>query len=173
MVLLYGDGTHSCTVTGCLVERSGYHGIDITGGTENTISNCLVRYCGELRGHGRGVYAGADSDHLSHLEVYNVARSGICTGSNTTVSYVKVHDCVSGQRGSGHLLSLWKPRGHFQPMYILSQLLRICGILDRPPTAVYNDRDAPDTTWSNIDAGDSQMFIFASRSGVERDSYVQ
>ena len=154
-----GDGTHSCTVTGCLVERSGYHGIDITGGTENTISNCLVRYCGELRGHGRGVYAGADSDHLSHLEVYNVARSGICTGSNTTVSYVKVHDCVqdSGDQGAFYLCG--NPGATFNQCTSFHNYCDLSN-MDRPPTAVYNDRDAPDTTWSNIDAGDSQMFIF-------------
>ena len=32
--------------------------------------------------------------------------------------------------------------------------------MDRPPTAIYNDRDAPNTVWSNIDCTDSQMYLF-------------
>jgi hypothetical protein len=154
-----GDGTQSCTVTGSLVERTGYQGIDIPGGFKNTVSNCLVRYCGELRGHGRGVNAISDSDILTNLEVYYIPRAGICTGKNTTVSYVKVHDCVqdSGDQGAFYLCG--NPGATFNQCTSFHNYCDLSN-MDRPPTAVYNDRDATDTTWSNIDAGDSQMFIF-------------
>jgi parallel beta-helix repeat protein len=154
-----GDGTKSCTVTGCLVERTGYHGIDMVGGSKNTVSNCLVRYCGELRGHGRGVYALSNSSTLTNLEIYFVARAGICTGINTAVSYVKVHDCVqdSGDQGAFYLCG--NPGATFNQCTSFHNYCDLSN-MDRPPTAVYNDRDAPNTTWSNIDAGDSQMFIF-------------
>jgi parallel beta-helix repeat protein len=154
------DGTQNCTVTGCLIEHVGYQGIDIIGHSQkNIVSNCLVRYCGELRGHGRGVNAISDANVLTHLEVYFTPRAGVCTGANANVSYVKVHDCVqdSGDQGAFYLCgnagATFNQCTSFHNYCDLSNM-------DRPPTAVYNDRDAPNTTWSNIDAGDSQMFIF-------------
>jgi hypothetical protein len=154
-----GDGTQSCAVTGSLVERTGYQGIDIPGGFKNIVSNCLVRYCGELRGHGRGVNAISDSDILMNLEVYYVPRAGICTGKNTTVSYVKVHDCVQDSGDQGAIYLCGNPGATFNQCTSFHNYCDLSN-MDRPPTAVYNDRDATNTSWSNIDAGDSQMFIF-------------
>jgi parallel beta-helix repeat protein len=171
------EGSQSCTITGCLVEHTGYHGISLINGSNHTVSNCLIRYIGELRGHGDGVSVmydnkrphgdGTDStamgckDTLTNLEVYYVARAGIAIrGSGDQIQYVKVHDCVqdSGDQGAFYLVD---PAIN-ATLNQCTSFHNYCDLsnMDRPPTAVYNDRDATNTVWSNIEAGDSQMFVF-------------
>jgi hypothetical protein len=152
--------TQNSTITGCLIEHAGYQGVNIKG-TGNTASNCLIRYCGELRGHGRGVNLLADSNVLANLDIYYIPRAGVAIGSkNNTVSYVKLHECVqdSGDQGAFYLVDPAADNTFNQ----CTSFHNYCDLsnMDRPPTAVYNDRDAPGTVWSNIDAGDSQMFVF-------------
>ncbi len=154
-----GDGTLSCGVAGCLIERVGYQGIDILGGSQNTVVNCLVRFCGELRGHGRGVNALGDSSILKNLEIYYVPRAGVCVGPNANVSYVKVHDCVQDSGDQGGYYICGNGNATFNQCTSFHNYCDLTN-MDRPPTAVYNDRDSPNVKWSNIDAGDSQMFIF-------------
>ena len=175
--ITFEEGTDSCVVSNCLIEHTGYHGISLINGTKHTVSNCLVRYIAELRGHGDGVSImydphrlhgdgkdatamGADQT-LSHLEIYDVARAGVAVrGSNDVIEYVKVHDCVqdSGDQGAFYLVDPCTGASVNQ----CTSFHNYCDLsnMDRPPTAVYNDRDAVNTIWSNIDAGDSQMFTF-------------
>ena len=85
----FDSGTQNSTITGCLIEHAGYQGVNIRG-TGNTVSDCLIRYCGELRGHGQGVNLLADSNVLTNLEIYNIPRAGVAIGSkNNTVSYAR------------------------------------------------------------------------------------
>jgi hypothetical protein len=192
------SNTQDCTIEGCLIEHTGYHGVSLINGSNHTVSNCLIRYSGELRGHGDGVSVMYDPKRpdgksgsptlckhtLSNLEIYYVARAGVAIrGRGDTIQYVKVHDCVqdSGDQGAFYLVDpatdvTFNQCTSFHNYTDLSNM-------DRPPTAVYNDRDAnphdkdlpvwlldknPDdpnpiwstTVWSNIDAGDSQMFTF-------------
>ena len=154
------DGVEACVITGCLVERAGYQGIDILPrAPKNTVSNCLIRYCGELRGHGRGVNALGTGSVLSNIEVYYVPRAGVCVGENAVVSYVKVHDCVQDSGDQGGFYICGNNGASFNQCTSFHNYTDLSN-MDRPPTAVYNDRDASHTSWSNIDAGDSQMFVF-------------
>ncbi len=167
--------TDSCTITGCLVEHTGYHGISLINGSNHTVSDCLIRYNAELRGHGDGVSIMFDPKRpdgksdaptftkhtLSNLEVYDVARAGIAVrGKGDTIQYVKAHDCVqdSGDQGAFYLVDPAAFATFNQCTSFHNYVDLSSG--DRPPTAVYNDRDAHDTVWSNIDAGDSQMYVF-------------
>lgn len=167
-------GTKKCTVDGCLIEHTGYHGVSLINGEENQVSDCLIRNVGELRGHGDGVSImnngkpdpGSNSPKfcshlLSHLEIYDSPRAGVAIrGLNDRVEYVKVHDCVqdSGDQGAIYLVD---PALNCT-LNQCTSFHNYCDLsnMDRPPTAVYNDRDATNTVWSNIDAGDSQMFVF-------------
>jgi hypothetical protein len=167
--------TQNCTITGCLIEHCGYHGVSLINGSGHNVTNCLIRYIGELRGHGDGVSVMYDPKRpdgksdapdfckhsLSNLEIYYVARAGVALrGKGDTVQYVKVHDCVqdSGDQGAIYLVDPAKDINLNQ----CTSFHNYCDLsnMDRPPTAIYNDRDAVNTTWSNIDAGDSQMFTF-------------
>jgi hypothetical protein len=169
------SNTDSCVISGCLIEHAGYHGVSLINGSNHTVNNCVIRYIGELRGHGDGVSIMFDpkredgkSDSatfckhtLSHLEVYDVARAGLAIrGKGDTIQYVKVHDCVqdSGDQGAFYLVD----PASFATFDQCTSFHNYCDLsnMDRPPTAVYNDRDAHDTVWSNIDAGDSQMYVF-------------
>ncbi len=150
-----------CAVRGCLIEHTGYHGVSLKGGANNLVANCLIRYCGELRGHGSGVSLMDGTHTLSHLEIYYTARAGIAIrGKGDTVEYVKIHDCVqdSGDQGGIYLVDPASDAKFNQCTSFHHYVDLSC--MDRPPTAIYNDRDAPNTVWSNIDCGDSQMYIF-------------
>jgi hypothetical protein len=76
------------------------------------------------------------------------------------VEYTKVHDCVqdSGDQGAFYLVDPASNATINQCTSFHNYVDLSC--MDRPPTAVYNDRDATDTIWSNIDAGDSQFYTF-------------
>jgi hypothetical protein len=169
------SNTDSCVISGCLIEHAGYHGVSLINGSNHTVNNCIIRYIGELRGHGDGVSVMYDPGRpdgkndsssfckhtLSHLEVYDVARAGLAIrGKGDTIQYVKVHDCVqdSGDQGAFYLVD----PAAFATFDQCTSFHNYCDLsnMDRPPTAVYNDRDAHDTVWSNIDAGDSQMYVF-------------
>jgi hypothetical protein len=153
--------TTACAVRGCLIEHTGYHGVSLKGGANNVVANCLIRNCGELRGHGSGVSLMNGTHTLSHLEIYYTPRSGVAIrGKGDTVEYVKVHDTVqdSGDQGAIYLVDPASDAKFTQCTSFHNYVDLSC--MDRPPTAIYNDRDAPNTVWSNIDCGDSQMYIF-------------
>ncbi len=167
--------TQDCTITGCLIEHCGYHGVSLINGSGHNVTDCLIRYIGELRGHGDGISIMYDPKRpdgksdapnfckhlLSNLEIYYVARAGVAIrGKGDTVQYVKVHDCVqdSGDQGAIYLVDPARDINLNQ----CTSFHNYCDLsnMDRPPTAIYNDRDAVNTVWSNIDAGDSQMYTF-------------
>jgi hypothetical protein len=162
------SGTAACTITGCLIEHTGYHGVNLKGGSGHTISNCLIRYCGELRGHGRGVNVLSDPDTLANLEVYYCARAGVCLGvangfGGSTVSYVRVHDCVqdSGDQGGFYHISSAGNTAYFQCLSYHNYVDPSCG--DRPPTAVYTDRGSSGTigtSYTDVEARDSQFWMY-------------
>jgi hypothetical protein len=173
--ITFDSNTDSCMISGCLIEHCGYHGVSLINGANHTVSNSIIRYIGELRGHGDGVSVMYDPHRpdgksdapglckhtLSNLEIYDVARAGVAIrGRGDTIQYVKVHDCVqdSGDQGAFYLVDPASEATFNQ----CTSFHNYCDLsnMDRPPTAVYNDRDAINTTWSNIDAGDSQMFVF-------------
>ena len=156
-----GADTAACELRGCLIEHTGYHGVNLNGGAHNTVADCLIRYCGELRGHGSGISLMDGTHVLSHLDIYYTARAGVAIrGKGDVVEYVKVHDCVqdSGDQGAFYLVDPAANATFNQCTSLHNYVDLSC--MDRPPTAVYNDRGAPDTVWSNIDCGDSQMYIF-------------
>jgi hypothetical protein len=162
------SGTSACAITGCLIEHNGYHGVNIKGGSGHTVSNCLIRYCGELRGHGRGVNVLSDPDTLANLEVYYCARAGVCLGvangfGGSTVSYVRVHDCVqdSGDQGGFYHISSAGNTTYFQCLSYHNYVDPSCG--DRPPTAVYTDRGSSGTigtSYTDVEARDSQFWMY-------------
>jgi hypothetical protein len=159
--ITFDTGTQSCIVRDCLVEHTGYDGVNIKDGSSHSISDCIIRYNGELRGHGSGVSVMNGSHTLSHLEIYYVPRSGIAIrGKGDLIEYVKLHDCVqdSGDQGAIYLVDPASDARCNQITSFHNYVDLSC--MDRPPTAVYNDRDAINTVWSNIDAGDSQFYVF-------------
>jgi hypothetical protein len=154
------DTAKGCDITGCLIEHTGYHGVSIRSGENNVVRDCLIRNVGELKGHGCGVALGG-TNTVSHLDIYDSPRAGVAArGTGDTIEYVKVRECVqdSGDQGAFYLVDPCNTATFSQ----CTSFRNYCDLsnMDRPPTAVYNDRDATDTTWSNIDAGDSQMYIF-------------
>jgi hypothetical protein len=157
----FDANTEACAVNGCLIEHTGYHGISFKGGANDVAHDCLIRYAGELRGHGDGVSIMKGTHALSNLEIYDVARAGLAIrGQGDTIKYVKVHDCVqdSGDQGGIYLVDPAADTRFEQCTSFHNYVDLSC--MDRPPTAIYNDRDATNTVWSNIDCGDSQMYNF-------------
>lgn len=153
--------TTTCTVTGCLIEHIGYNGVlTLTPSTGSLISNSVIRYTGEMRGHGRGVsLEGGPTEGAiaSHLDISYTARAALAISSGgNTVEYVKAHDCVqdSGDQGAFYVITSPTTPTNILNQCMASRTYSDYANWDRGPTGFYNDREAAGTSYSNCDAGD-------------------
>jgi len=166
--ITFDYGTTYCTITGSLIEHTGYVGVSLRG-YHLTASNSIIRYCGETNGAGRGIQTGTSSsmtdlktyDTLSNLDVYYCARAGVGLGSqNNTVSYVRAHECVqdSGDQGAFYQVAPAGDNTYIQ-CYAYDNYTDSSN-LDRPASGIYTDRDSANTTYTNCESVDNQNFNY-------------
>jgi hypothetical protein len=159
-ITLAAGATH-CRITDSLIEHTGICGI-LLQGDHCTVSDCVLRYCGELQGQGDGIeITGNGHDTLKHLDIYYCARAGISIGAaDNLVECVRVHDCVQDTADQGALYLVDPAKNNTFNQCVSYRNYVDLSCMDRPPTGVYNDRDATGTHWSNIDTWDDQFYLF-------------
>lgn len=155
-------GTSNSTVTGCLIEHSGFHGVSIpnytTDATGITLTNSIIRYFGELRGDGSGFSNYGALTVATNLEVYYGARAGISNrGLGADFSYIKVHDTIQDSSDVG---GFYNPGPGYDADYNQCTSLHNFtdfSVGDVPGGGFYNDGNSTGTigtNWVNCDAGD-------------------